>query len=252
MRRLVIGDIHGCLGALKYVLNEAKYDAANDKVICVGDYIDTGNQSYEVVEFLLDLQSKAVHKPIFILGNHDEYWRKIFSNNLSKVRDERFMSRHYDDWINEWEGAATYYDYMKRSDADILRHKSEFYDKLLCYYVEDNKLYVHAGYDPKLGLKQTITLHGEKDLIWKRDLYNAANDYWQREKNGENVSNLNSIFDGFERIFIGHTPTCKIGINEPTKMGRLINVDQGCKVNGTLTLWIEESESYYQFVSSAI
>lgn len=248
MRRLVIGDIHGSLEALKHVLNEAKYDTAKDKVICVGDYIDTGKQSYDVVEYLLDLQSKAVHKPVFILGNHDEYWKKIFSNNLSEVRDERFMTRHYDDWMDEWEGAVTYHDYMSHSDEDILRHKSEFFDKLLCYFVEDNKLYLHAGYDPTLGLQETIALHGEKDLIWKRDLYEAAYDYWKREMQGEDVSGLTSIFDGFDRIFIGHTPTCKLGINEPTKMGQLINVDQGCKVNGTLSLWIEESESYFQFI----
>ena len=250
MRRLVIGDIHGSLEALKYVLNEAKYNPTEDKVICVGDYIDTGAQSYEVVEFLLDLQSKAKHKPVFILGNHDEYWNKIFANDLSEVRDERFMTRLYSDWLGEWEGAVTYDDYMCHSDEDILRHKSEFFDKLLSHHVEDHKLYLHAGYDPKIGLKETINLHGEKDLIWKRDLYEAAYDYWQRERQGEDVSALEIIFDGFEKIFIGHTPTCKLGINEPTKMGKLLNVDQGCKINGTLTLWIEESESYFQFVSA--
>lgn len=248
MRRLVIGDIHGSLEALRYVLGEAQYDPASDKVICVGDYIDTGASSYDVVEFLLDLESNAHHKPIFILGNHDEYWKKIFSNDLNRVRDERFMIDHYDDWMDEWEGSVTYLDYMNRSDDEILRHKTEFFDKLLYQCVDNNKLYVHAGYDPSIGLKETIKLHGEKDLIWKRDLYNAAYDYWQKETNGESVSQLEHIFDGFDQIFIGHTPTCKVGIDIPTKMGRLINVDQGCKINGTLTLWIEEDESYFQFI----
>ena len=248
MRRLVIGDIHGSLVALKHVLNEAKYDPTKDKVICVGDYIDTGKQSYDVVEFLLKLEKEAKYKPVFILGNHDEYWNKIFANDLSKVRDEAFMRRHYDDWLDEWEGGVTYSDYMKRTDEEILRHKSDFFDKLLCYHVEDNKLYLHAGYDPNLGLKESIVLNGEKDLIWKRDLYEAAYDYWQKENAGENVSSFEKIFDGFDKIFIGHTPTCKVGIDVPTKMGRLINVDQGCKINGTLTLWVEEDESYFQYV----
>lgn len=248
MRKLVIGDIHGSLEALKYVLSEAKYDPATDQVICVGDYIDTGQQSYDVVEFLLDLEREAYNKPVYILGNHDEYWKKIFSNDLTQLRDERFMSQHYDDWMNEWEGAVTYHDYMSHSDEDILRHKADFFDKLLYYHVEDNRLYLHAGYDPTIGLSKTIELHGEKNLIWKRDLYEAAHDYWQIEKRGEDVSELEYIFDDFKEIYIGHTPTCKVGIDIPTKMGRLINVDQGCKINGTLTLWIEESGSYFQFV----
>ena len=248
MRKLVIGDIHGSLEALKHVLDKAQYDPSTDKVFCVGDYIDTGKQSYDVVEFLLNLEREADHKPVFILGNHDEYWKKIFSNDLSQVRDERFMMQHYEDWMDEWEGAVTYYDYMNRSDEDILRHKSDFYDKLLCYHVEDNRLYLHAGYDPSIGLRKTIMLHGEKDLIWKRDLYNAAYDYWQKDMQGEDVSDSDGIFDNFDQIFIGHTPTCKVGIDIPIKMGKLINVDQGCKINGTLTLWIEESESYFQFV----
>ena len=65
-RDFVVGDLHGCVDALRYLLREIVFDSACDRLFSVGDLIDRGSQSEEALA-LLD-------KPWFfpVLGNHEE------------------------------------------------------------------------------------------------------------------------------------------------------------------------------------
>ena len=60
-RRIVIGDLHGCLYTLKDILKEVEFDKGinkgKDELIFLGDYIDRGNWSYELVTFLIELEN---------------------------------------------------------------------------------------------------------------------------------------------------------------------------------------------------
>ena len=56
MDRLVaIGDIHGCLHTLKDLLRMVSYSSQTDTLVFVGDYIDRGRFSCEVVNMLMKL-----------------------------------------------------------------------------------------------------------------------------------------------------------------------------------------------------
>ncbi len=48
-RIIVIGDVHGCLDELKDMLDEVDYQEGNDTVILVGDLVDKGPYSLEVL-----------------------------------------------------------------------------------------------------------------------------------------------------------------------------------------------------------
>ena len=65
-RDFVVGDLHGCLDALRYLLREIEFDGTRDRLFSVGDLIDRGSQSEQALT-LLD-------KPWFypVLGNHEE------------------------------------------------------------------------------------------------------------------------------------------------------------------------------------
>jgi serine/threonine protein phosphatase 1 len=65
-RDFVVGDLHGCVDALRYLLREIVFDPACDRLFSVGDLIDRGRHSEEALA-LLD-------KPWFfpVLGNHEE------------------------------------------------------------------------------------------------------------------------------------------------------------------------------------
>ncbi|MGN6369990.1 MAG: metallophosphoesterase family protein [Phycisphaerae bacterium] len=69
MRTFVIGDVHGCLGALDAVL-DAVGPTGEDRVIGLGDFIDRGPDSKGVIERLMGLQRAGMFTGI--LGNHEE------------------------------------------------------------------------------------------------------------------------------------------------------------------------------------
>lgn len=72
MRNIIIGDIHGCYYTLLNLLTKVNYNKENDKLIFVGDYIDRGKYSYEVVDYLIKLQREVgKDKCICLLGNHE-------------------------------------------------------------------------------------------------------------------------------------------------------------------------------------
>ncbi len=74
MKRYVIGDIHGRYKALKEVLKKSNFNYDTDKLIVLGDVVDGGVNTYEVVEELLKIKNL-----IYILGNHDVFLLIILS-----------------------------------------------------------------------------------------------------------------------------------------------------------------------------
>lgn len=67
-RLLTIGDIHGCSTALHALLSEISLNS-DDCVITLGDYIDRGPDSYEVIETLTQLYKQ--NQLIPLRGNHE-------------------------------------------------------------------------------------------------------------------------------------------------------------------------------------
>lgn len=67
MSTYVIGDVHGCykefLEMLKQIDNKDE-----DRIIMVGDYIDRGEQSFEMLEYM----ENAPENLQMIRGNHEE------------------------------------------------------------------------------------------------------------------------------------------------------------------------------------
>ena len=53
----IFGDIHGCLDRLESLFGQVKPRlGSGDVLVFLGDYIDRGRYSYEVVEFLFPLK----------------------------------------------------------------------------------------------------------------------------------------------------------------------------------------------------
>jgi serine/threonine protein phosphatase 1 len=67
LRRIVISDIHGCLAELNQLLQ--KTVAKPEEVIFLGDYVDTGQNSMEVLAMVSEWCRKGAQA---ILGNHDD------------------------------------------------------------------------------------------------------------------------------------------------------------------------------------
>ena len=56
MRTIIVGDIHGCYKELKQLLKDASFNSENDYIVSLGDLMDRGNESYDVLRFFQELK----------------------------------------------------------------------------------------------------------------------------------------------------------------------------------------------------
>lgn len=68
-RTIAIGDVHGCLDALRSLF-EFIAPEPQDTIVTLGDYIDRGTNSREVLDYLIALSDRC--RVIPILGDHEE------------------------------------------------------------------------------------------------------------------------------------------------------------------------------------
>ena len=138
MRKLVIGDVHSGVRALKQLLDRTNVNS-EDHLIFLGDYVDAWSSAVETVDFLIAL--KTQYTCTFIRGNHDELCREWM---LSGKENPQWLAHG---------GTATRDSYLKASRAVWDRHL-EFYAGLENYFLDtDNRLYLHAGFTNLKGVE---------------------------------------------------------------------------------------------------
>ncbi len=71
MRCYVIGDIHGCLDELRYLVEGLPLESG-DRLVFLGDYVDRGPNSKGVLTYILELQKKEDLELICLKGNHED------------------------------------------------------------------------------------------------------------------------------------------------------------------------------------
>ncbi|HEY2023124.1 metallophosphoesterase [Paraburkholderia sp.] len=77
-RDFVVGDLHGCVDALRYLLCQIAFDPARDRLFSVGDLVDRGEQSEQALALLM--------KPWFfpVLGNHEDMLCSVAEGSLRR------------------------------------------------------------------------------------------------------------------------------------------------------------------------
>lgn len=160
MATYAIGDIHGCLTALRTIFNE-QYIKPGDTVVFLGDYIDRGPNSKGVFDWLIVHQNMFNFK--FILGNHE------IMMLTAKDHPDRFA-----EWLH-FGGASTLNSYGIEATQDwaeqINQEHWNFIDNCLPYLEIDRFIFVHAGLEKNKYLDEQDSHH----LFWKKyetpDLY---------------------------------------------------------------------------------
>ncbi|MBT7767373.1 MAG: serine/threonine protein phosphatase, partial [Bdellovibrionales bacterium] len=78
----VISDIHGCDTELKLLLNKLPLEPNKSKIIFLGDYIDRGIESKQVIDTIMELQ--GMFDVVTLMGNHEEMLINFLQDPLSE------------------------------------------------------------------------------------------------------------------------------------------------------------------------
>jgi len=144
-RTIAIGDIHGCFAALDALLREVR-PSGDDLLIFLGDYVDRGPQSRQVLERLVQLQTECQLIPL--LGNHEQMMLQTLEDPTQAVY-----------WL-QCGGHATLESY-EGSLNNIPDSHLDFLRSCKPYYELEKHFFVHANYDSLLPLA-----HQPPDLLY--------------------------------------------------------------------------------------
>jgi serine/threonine protein phosphatase 1 len=224
-RTLVIGDIHGGLRALEQVFDRAVV-SASDRLIFLGDYVDSWSESPQTLDFLITLSQ--THDCIFIRGNHDELLLQWLLGKENAL------------W-HQHGGMATMLSYTDLN-TDVKARHIRFLESLKDYHIDnENRLFVHAGFTNLHGVKYE---HYPRLLYWDRTLWETA---VALDKNlSRDDVNYPRRMQQYKEIYIGHTPVTKIGETVPIKRGNVWNVDTGAGFAGKISIIDADTKQYWQ------
>ena len=198
MRKIAIGDIHGCAQTFKRLVEKIEL-RQQDELILLGDLIDRGPDSKGVFDEILRLREKG-HSVILIQGNHEEMMLNAHLDFFVKDR-----------WLNNG-GRSTLSSFgsnqdMKGVDPIYWAMMGEGLD----YYESGGHIFVHGGLN--FGLKDPF--EAIRDMRWIRDWHDEINYEWL----GDRV------------IVHGHSPrSVKIikQMHVDLSKKQVLDIDSGC------------------------
>ncbi len=148
-KKWVIADIHGCFQTLKALMENKICPDPTDTLYFLGDYIDRGPNSKEVIDYMMVLQSSNMHI-VPLMGNHEE--SMIQSILEAKSQPKKWLGlfkKPYHTrtaWYN-FGGEQTMKSFGVDDPALIPGEYFEWLNRLHNYAIEDKYLLSHAGFN---------------------------------------------------------------------------------------------------------
>ncbi|MBK2124146.1 symmetrical bis(5'-nucleosyl)-tetraphosphatase [Fangia hongkongensis] len=268
MSTYVIGDIQGCYDELMELLDKISFSVTEDKLIFVGDLVNRGPKSLEVLRFIKSLGKSAK----VVLGNHDLYLLALSYGYLPANKND------------------TLDDILQAKDKHEL---VAWLKKQHLLYQHDNHIITHAGIPPNWSIKKAKKRARELEFVLQTDiccrlflanLFGNEPNRWRKHLQGVNrwrcianyftrmrlcndkgvldlsfkgtLGNSPENFDAWFNIpnpkikskytlIFGHWAALKGVTNNP----RCIAIDTGCVWGGALSAYCIDSKHIYQVSS---
>ncbi len=231
MRTIILGDIHGCLREFTELLKKTDYRRGTDRLVLLGDLMDRGPYSWEMLHLAMDWKEQYPESFFLIRGNHEQMLveqspaldTRLIWRVVGKTATVRSFRRHRDRMENyiPW----------------ILEH-------MPLYYVDEDFRCVHAGIAHEDFEENPMELL-VKDHSWsKKNLYSGkitiightplAEPTWYDGSGGPGIP---LSYHQWERL--------------PDK--GTICIDTGCVFGDRLTAMIVEDGRYFlEYVDSGV
>jgi len=152
-RILAISDIHGCFDEFRLLMLKTGYQPERDRLYLIGDYMDRGPNSKEVMYAVKDLVEN--HGAIALRGNHDQFFLDWIDDPIEGMY--RMTINGGLDTLVSFLGEIDInlkdeHTWKKWRDQFMEQHGEivNFMRKLRFYAEEDGYIFVHAGIDPDL------------------------------------------------------------------------------------------------------
>jgi bis(5'-nucleosyl)-tetraphosphatase (symmetrical) len=181
MATYAIGDVQGCFAALKSLLANLQFDPVQDRLWFVGDLVNRGPQSLEVLRFVQSLGERAVT----VLGNHDLHLIAVAHGSAGINRGDTL------DAILQAPDRQQLIDWLRTRRMA---------------HLEDGYLLVHAGLLPQWNAAQVMRLAGEVEQVlasraypeFIAQMYGDQPSAWREELSG--ADRLRAIVNAMTRM----------------------------------------------------
>lgn len=199
-RRVAIGDVHGCMHTLRYLVEYKLKIQPGDIVYFLGDYVDRGPDSRGVIDYILDMRAGGVMVEA-LKGNHEDMMLRAIKNPADEL----------DIWL--YNGGKQTLESYGLENARREEISFDLFDPAhtgflfgLKHYIKTEDFYlVHAG----LNFFADDPLKDTHSMMWQRDTF------------------ADELFLQHRKVIHGHTPVPLSKI-EAMLHEKLINIDGGC------------------------
>jgi len=169
MARWAIGDVQGCATELRELVRQLRFRADRDQLWFVGDLVNRGPGSLEVLRWVRALGDNAV----VVLGNHDLHLLAVALGGQRELRR-----------------GDTLDDILAAPDRDLLLDWLR--TRPLAHFDSDHgELMIHAGLLPQWSVPQALRLAGEVERALRDDpqrllanMYGNQPDHWDDDLRG--------------------------------------------------------------------
>ena len=148
MAQYAIGDVQGCFDALESMIARIDFDRSRDRIWFVGDLVNRGPQSLEVLRFVKSLGTSA----ITVLGNHDLHLVAVATGHARLDRSDTLQ---------------------EILDAPDCAELIAWLRTRRLAYAEGGYLMVHAGLLPDWSESDVLRLAAEVESVLASSAYDA-------------------------------------------------------------------------------
>ena len=208
-RLIGIGDIHGCYELLLDLVERSiVFDPDEDRLVFLGDFLDRGANSKEVVDYVSGLKKHYPGQIVLLKGNHED----LALRAMLCIGDEEACTHARMLWyLNGGQATVNSFRGIEKARQTLI----PFIGSLALYHETEEHIFVHAG----IPYGKSPETASSDEILWDRSY----------------------SYSGRKTLIVGHSPKSEI-----ERLKNIICLDTGAFMTGKLSAYDVLNEKAYQ------